>query len=98
VDVSIETRTLTRSWRVRLRARATVETELLLEIQDCLAALESLGWPAFNVFPSHYEPEPPSPAGEVVNRLRLLGATTGLSTESGPHGFRLHIEPGPALV
>lgn len=97
-DCSFESRRLERAWRVRLRARAKVDDALLIEIEDCLFSLERLDRGAFNVYPAHYDPSPPQPAMDAIARLRILGATSGVSNESRSGWFRLHIEPGPVLV
>jgi hypothetical protein len=83
MDVDRASFLLNRSWRVRMRRREAVDQETIEELERLLSQLEQLNGRGFNVYPSHYETPEPSMA-EVVQQLRLIGATSGISVDGDP--------------
>jgi len=88
---------LRRSWRVRLRATEPVDPELMREAEACLAELERLERPAFNVHASRYDEPAAQPVLDVVGRLRSLGATSGISHEPAGPAARIEFAVEPPV-
>jgi hypothetical protein len=94
MQVTVDARNLSKSWRIRLRTKRAISPDLVAEIESCLVELERAGRNAFNVYLAHYD-EPPEPSvSKAVERLRTLGITSGTSHESpGPCCVHLWIDP-----
>jgi hypothetical protein len=72
-----------------MRRLEPLDAETLDELEHLLVELERLDGRGFNVHPSHYET--PTASAEVVQRLRLIGATSGISVDGDPR-LRISVE------